>query len=192
VAANHSGANGLDALLLRHEIARLTGREARVLANRAWFADPSRATGLPTGLGLVPATLPKAVSVLREGSILIVFPEAERGNFKPSSEAYRLKPFRPGFVRMAAQARAPIVAVAVRGAEEATINLTSLRLPPLGKLTRLPLPLNPVPLPSKWTFDVLESVPTPSMEHARDRATVEACAEEIRAAIQTALNRVFE
>mgnify|MGYP006266272943 CR=1 FL=1 len=188
VVANHSGVSGLDALLLRHEIGRITGRDARILANRAWFSAPAVQSELPEGLGLVAARLPRAVSVLREGRVLIVFPEAERGNFKPSDEAYHLRSFRPAFVRMAAEAGAPIIPVAVRGAEETHINLASLDLPRGLSLRMLPLPLNLLPLPSKWRIDILEPTPAPALDQVRDRGAAEAEAERMRAVVQEALD----
>lgn len=188
VVANHSGVSGLDALLLRHEIGRITGRDARILANRAWFSAPAVQSELPEGLGLVAARLPQAVSVLREDRMLIVFPEAERGNFKPSDEAYHLRPFRPAFVRMAAQAAAPIIPVAVRGAEETHINLASLDLPRGLNLRMLPLPLNLLPLPSKWRIEILAPIAAPALERVRDREAAEQEAARLRSLLQEALD----
>lgn len=191
VVANHSGIAGLDALLLRHEIGRLTGRDARILAHRAWFAvGRGRGSRLPRNLGLVEAGMPQAMSVLREDRVLIVFPEAENGNFKPSREAYRLREFRPAFVRMAAEVGAPILPVAVRGAEEAHMNLASLELPPNGGVSLLPIPLNLVPLPSKWSFRFLDHVVPPGREPAREKTTIRDIAAEIRTDIGATLDEM--
>jgi 1-acyl-sn-glycerol-3-phosphate acyltransferase len=187
IVANHSGAFGLDALLLRHEVSRVTGRDARVLAHRAWFSAKHISADLTDWLGLVEATLPAALTILRAGHMLIVFPEAEDGNFKASLDAYKLRAFRPGFVRMAAAARAPIVPVAVRGAEEATITLASLPMPRGALMRRLPLPLNLLPLPSRWEFRFLPSLEPPQIADGHTRGDLEGSAERIRARIQGAL-----
>lgn len=192
VVANHSGVSGLDALMLRHEIGRITGRDARILAHRAWFRAPTGRRSLPGGLGLVEARLPTAVSVLRAGSILIVFPEAEQGNFKPTREAYRLRPFRPAFVKMAAAAGAPVIATAVTGAEESTITLASVDLPPDAQLRTLPLPLNLLPLPSRWNIRFIERRSALTGARAGDRDAIEAEALAVQQRVQQGLDRFTE
>jgi len=55
--------------------------------------------------------------VLKKGDVVGIFPE---GNSNPVSRWYRLRPFFPGCVRLAAMADVPIVPVAVAGLEEAS------------------------------------------------------------------------
>jgi 1-acyl-sn-glycerol-3-phosphate acyltransferase len=55
-----------------------------------------------------------------EGKLVLVFPEGRKGTEKLYRDRYRLRRFgRGGFVEAAMRARAPIVPIAVVGAEEA-------------------------------------------------------------------------
>ena len=61
--------------------------------------------------------------------MIILFPEGEKGNFKPSRKSYELQEFKRGFVRMALETQSPIIPTLVIGAEETHINLSQLKLP---------------------------------------------------------------
>ena len=76
--------------------------------------------------------------------LVLVFPEGRKGTEKPLRERYRLRRFGRGdYVRPAMRARAPIVPVAVLGAEEAQPVFAQLSL--LRRLTRLPyVPVTPL------------------------------------------------
>jgi len=64
-----------------------------------------------------------AVGLMRRGEALALFPEGTR---TPDGE---VKPFRPGFVLLAARAQVPIVPVAIHGAFEAWPRHRALPLP---------------------------------------------------------------
>jgi 1-acyl-sn-glycerol-3-phosphate acyltransferase len=150
---NHSGFLGLDALLLRHEIRKLRGRTPRILLHKLWFAggllEPSARR-----FGFLEASYANGLAALRRNKIVMLFPEGEEGNFKPTHERYRLREFRKGFVKMAARTGAPVIPVLIIGAEETHINLGQVKI--LNQL--LPLPLNYFPLPAKWKIKLLEPV----------------------------------
>ena len=150
---NHSGFLGFDALLLSHVVRRFGRRVPRVLLHRLWFTGgllgpPARS------LGFLEATYANGLTALKRNQVVILFPEGEAGNFKPTKERYRLREFRQGFVRMAARTHAPIVPVLILGAEESHINLGQVRL--FNHL--LPLPFNIFPLPAKWKIRILPPV----------------------------------
>jgi 1-acyl-sn-glycerol-3-phosphate acyltransferase len=70
-------------------------------------------------VGGVPASPHNAERLLEQDELVMVFPEGVKGTGKPFSERYRLQRFgRGGFVEVALRTRAPIVPVAVVGAEE--------------------------------------------------------------------------
>ena len=72
-------------------------------------------------IGGVPASPFNATRLLEQDELVMVFPEGVKGTGKPFSERYRLQRFgRGGFVKLAIRTRAPIIPVAVVGAEEAT------------------------------------------------------------------------
>src|SRR4051794_41502566 len=105
-----------------------------------------------------------------EQQLVLVFPEGRKGTEKLYKDRYRLRRFgRGGFVEAAMRAGAPIVPVAVVGAEEAAPVFAHLRL--LQRLTGfLYFPLTPtfphfgIPgmfgyLPAQFTIRFLEPIP---------------------------------
>jgi 1-acyl-sn-glycerol-3-phosphate acyltransferase len=79
-----------------------------------------------------------------------IFPEGVEGNCKPFWEAYRMRPWKRGFVRVASALGVPIVPVAIVGGEECLPVAWTVRLfePVIGSI--FGLPLTPVPLPTRW------------------------------------------
>jgi 1-acyl-sn-glycerol-3-phosphate acyltransferase len=150
VAPNHSGCAGADAIVLSHLISSRINRPPKILAHRAYFESFRFIKAVSQSFGLERASIHDGVRVLRRGSLLLLFPEAEMGNFKPTSQRYHLQPFHTGFVRLSLQTHAPIVPTLVIGAEESHLNLGHIDCSPLVKGLRLPLPVNLVPLPAKW------------------------------------------
>ncbi len=187
IAPNHSGFSGLDAMILMHEVQRATGRLPKLLAHRFWFL--SRATAVPAKrLGFIKASMANGIRELEKNHIIIVFPEGEQGNFKPTSRAYQLQEFHRGFVRMAVQTGAPIVPAMIIGAEESSITLDQLRLPRALKGMILPLPLNLLPLPAKWKIKFLPPIVLPYQpSSSRDQDLMREIAEDIQDQVQEQL-----
>jgi 1-acyl-sn-glycerol-3-phosphate acyltransferase len=152
-------------------------------------------------LGGVPAHPANVHRLLHdEEELVLVFPEGRKGTEKLYKDRYRLRRFgRGGFVAAAMRARAPIVPVAVVGAEEAAPSFAQIR--PLQKLTGLIyFPITPTfphfgllgmmgYLPSKFRIRFLEPIRTDDLgaEPENDRALVQEIAEEVRARIQEEL-----
>lgn len=185
---NHSGVSGFDAMVLHHEITRASKRYPRVLTHHLWFL--TKTTSIPAQrLGFVEATYENGTSALAKNQLVVIFPEGEFGNFKPSSRAYQLQRFKRGFIRMALETGAPIVPTLILGAEETHVNLSRLKLTRFLRGVVLPLPLNIVPLPSKWKIIFLEPIHLPFKKEAlHDRELVHELAEEIREKMQARLN----
>jgi len=190
VAPNHSGCSGLDAVMIGYILNRDTGRIPRILTLWTFFEVFRPLEGIALKLGLKEATAQTGLRLLRKNNLLVVFPEGEEGSFKPSSERYRLQPFRTGFVRMALLTDSPIVPALVIGAEESNINLGKIRLPRLKGLI-LPVPFNFLPLPAKWKIKFLPPLDLSGYgpEDVADRSRMLELAEKIRVQMQKALDQ---
>ncbi len=106
------------------------------------------------------AALRRALDVLADGALLIVFPE---GGISPSG---RLRPFHRGAALLAARAGAPLVPVAITGTREAL---------PLGRI---------VPRPRRVTVSIGEPIAVAGSSHDElARASAQAAA-EIRAMLE--------
>ncbi|MCB0420754.1 MAG: acyltransferase family protein [Bdellovibrionales bacterium] len=188
IIPNHSGYAGLDAMILANEIYKATRRPARVLTHRFWFF--SHVTSKPANLlGFIKASTQNGVKYLNKDQLVVLFPEGEQGNFKPTIRAYRLQEFKRGFVRMALLTGRPIVPTVIIGAEESHINLKTLKLDKIfGKNTILPLPLNVIPLPAKWKIKVLKPIYLPFKPDAvNDSELVHSIAQDIQEKMQDAI-----
>ncbi|GMV42612.1 MAG: acyltransferase [Myxococcales bacterium] len=117
---NHSGSLPVDggmvlaSMLLEHEPPRLVHGMVEKFAEAwpfvsEWFNRIGQFTGLPD----------HAVRLLKEGRMLMVFPEGARGTGKLYKDRYKLVRFGTGFMRLALQTRTPIVPFAFIGGEEA-------------------------------------------------------------------------
>lgn len=188
VLPNHSGYSGFDAMLLANEITRGTGRIPRLLTHRMWFL--SKATAMPAEkIGFIEASTANGLHQLKKQNLIVLFPEGEHGNFKPTAKRYHLQEFKRGFVRMALECECPIIPVLVIGAEETHINLAKLRLPKFLMNAILPLPLNALPLPVKWKIKFLPPIALPYKAEARaDAELVREIADDIREKMQRALS----
>jgi 1-acyl-sn-glycerol-3-phosphate acyltransferase len=153
ITPNHSGFAGADAVLLTSIIKRETRRRPRILAHRSFFDFSNALKDLAEGRGLKRASVQGGIDVLKNDRLLILFPEGESGNFKSSFNRYKLQHFHTGFLRMALEADAPIIPCTIVGAEEANFNLGNINLGRWAKNIRIPLPLNLIPLPSKWRIE---------------------------------------
>jgi 1-acyl-sn-glycerol-3-phosphate acyltransferase len=135
-----------------------------------------------------------------EQQLVLVFPEGRKGTEKLYKDRYQLRRFgRGGFVESAMRAKAPIVPVAVVGAEEAMPAFAQIN--PLKKLTGLIyFPITPTfplfgllggaaYLPAKFFIRFLEPIPTDQWgdEPWNDKGLVQTVAEEVRARIQEEL-----
>jgi 1-acyl-sn-glycerol-3-phosphate acyltransferase len=187
IIPNHSGYSGFDAFLLSHEIYKSSGRVPRILTHHFWFL--SRATAVPAEkVGFIEASLKNGMAQLKKNNLVVLFPEGEAGNFKPTSARYQLQDFKRGFVRLALLKQCPIIPTLVIGAEETHINLAKLKFSRYLRGLVLPLPLNLVPLPAKWKIVFLPPIHLPYKPSAADdRELVKELAEDLREQMQTAI-----
>ena len=91
---------------------------------------------------------------------------------------------------MALKTGSPIVPTLVIGAEETHVNLSRLKLTKFLRGLILPLPLNVVPLPSKWKIIFMEPLHLPyTAEAAEDRDLVRELAVDLQDKMQDRLNK---
>ena len=151
-------------------------------------------------LGGVPAHPANVQRLLYdEEQLVLVFPEGRKGTEKLYKDRYKLRRFgRGGFVEAAMRAGAPIVPVAVLGAEEAMPTFAQVGL--LKRLTGLIyFPITPLfphfgllgvaYLPAKFRIRFLEPIPTDGWGERPwdDKGLVQTVAEDVRARIQDEL-----
>jgi 1-acyl-sn-glycerol-3-phosphate acyltransferase len=171
LVSNHSGQLPWDGamlasgILLEHPSQRLM----RALY-AGWFPTLPFISDLLVKCGQVLATEDNGLRLLEQDELVAVYPEGYKGVGKLFKERYRLARFgRGGFVRMALRTRAPLIPVAVVGAEETYISLHKSNT--LARLTGFPFfPISPtwpwlgllgfVPLPTKWYIDIGDPIPT--------------------------------
>jgi 1-acyl-sn-glycerol-3-phosphate acyltransferase len=202
LVSNHAGAVPPDAAMIAKAIKEEHARPRLLhLTVEHFFKGYPGLAMLVAKLGGVPAHPANVQRLLRdEEQLVLVFPEGRKGTEKLYKDRYKLRRFgRGGFVEAAMRAGAPIVPVAVVGAEEAMPSFAQLR--PLQRLTGLIYaPITPtfphlgllgglIYLPAKFRIRFLEPIPTGELgeEPWEDRALVQEVAEEVRARIQEEL-----
>jgi 1-acyl-sn-glycerol-3-phosphate acyltransferase len=202
LVSNHAGALPPDAPMIAKAIKEEhpNPRLVRPLVEHFFKGYPGFSMLLPK-IGAVPAHPANVQRLLAdEGQLVLVFPEGRKGSEKLYKDRYRLRRFgRGGFVESAMRARAPIVPIALVGAEESQPIFAHVGL--IQKLTRLIyFPITPTfpwlgplalaaYLPAKFKIRFLEPVRTDDMGAApwEDEGLVQEVAQEIRARIQEEL-----
>lgn len=195
IVSNHSGALPFDATMIACALEEAKyPRPTRFLYDRfvenlPWIPDFYRKAG-----GVV-ASHENAARLLEKGELVGLFPEGVAGLSKLYSERYVLQPFSGGFVRLALRFGAPVVPVAVVGAEE--IYPLVGRLQAIGKMLGAPyLPVTPffpllgplglIPLPTKWRIRFGKPIVLGTTDHHRlDGTAVRVMAEQVRRRVQT-------
>lgn len=155
IVPNHSGVLALDAMVLQYLILKKVKRFPYTMSHNFWHQNPFFKYSSEK-LGYIPQDFKIALKLLKEKKLLIIFPEAEEGNFKPSIYMYKLQRFNPGFISLAILSGAKIVPTCIIGAEEANINLGYITLK--DSETKIPLPLNLIPFPVKWKIIFLKPI----------------------------------
>jgi 1-acyl-sn-glycerol-3-phosphate acyltransferase len=203
LVSNHAGAMPPDAPMIAKAIKEEHPRPRPLhLTMEHFFKGYPGLSMLLPKIGGVPAHPANVHRLLYdEQQLVLVFPEGRKGSEKLYKDRYRLRRFgRGGFVEAAMRAGAPIVPVAVVGAEEAQPIFAHISA--LQKLTGLIyFPITPTfphfglagtlgYLPAKFKIRFLAPVPTDDLgvdEPWDDQALVQTIAHDIRATIQDEL-----
>lgn len=154
--ANHSGQLPFDGLVIA-SAAFLEPPQPRLVRSMVEFFVPTVpfASYLFSRWGQITGTPENCRRLLAAEEAVLVFPEGARGISKPFSKRYQLAEFGKGFLRLALEMQAPVVPVAVIGAEE---QAPAVNVRPLARLLGTPsfpvVPYPPfvplVPLPVKY------------------------------------------
>ncbi|WP_444971033.1 lysophospholipid acyltransferase family protein [Streptomyces sp. SAI-25] len=204
IVANHSGTLPLDGLMLQvavhdHHPAE---RHLRLLAADLVFHLPV-VNELARKAGHTLACAEDAQRLLELGEIVGVMPEGFKGIGKPFGDRYKLQRFgRGGFVSTALRAGAPIVPCSIVGAEEIYPMIGNAKT--LARLLGFPYfpitptfpwlgPLGAVPLPTKWTIQFGEPIPTEAYppEAAEDPMLMFNLTDQVREQIQHTLYKLL-
>jgi 1-acyl-sn-glycerol-3-phosphate acyltransferase len=154
--SNHSGQLPFDGLVIG-AATFLEPPQPRLVRSMVEYFVPSVpfASYLFARWGQITGTPENCRRLLAAEEAVLVFPEGARGISKPFSKRYQLAEFGKGFMRLALEMQAPVVPVAVIGAEE---QAPAVNVKPLARLLRTPafpvVPYPPfvplVPLPVKY------------------------------------------
>jgi 1-acyl-sn-glycerol-3-phosphate acyltransferase len=201
LVANHGGVLPWDAVMIASAVLEdhSSPRVVRTLYPSIFRFLPGVGRILTT-FGQVADTAENAARLLEQDQLVLVFPEGAEGLGKLFWNRYKIQRFRRGgSAGLAIRAGAPIVPVAVVGAEETYPMLADIR--PLAEALRLPFfpvtplfpwlgPLGLIPLPSKWSIAFGEPIATAEYgpDAADDPALVARLGEEVRARVQELLD----
>jgi 1-acyl-sn-glycerol-3-phosphate acyltransferase len=190
IVPNHSNALGFDVLMLIMALKKITRRIPRTMGHNFWFNNGFSAA-FSRSMGTFPADLKEGLNKLRDGNIVVIFPEGAEGNFKVSSNMYKMVDFNPGFVPLAIMQQAPVVPVAIIGAEESNINLAKIDWFKDAIGASIPLPLNWIPFPAKWKIKFLTPIDFSkyNKKDIKDARFVKEINQNIRYRIQHELNK---
>ena len=198
LVANHSGQLPFDAMmlaatmLLEAEPPRIARGMGEYWIPRLPFVGIAAARG-----GATVGTPDNCRHLLETEECVMVFPEGVRGISKPFRERYRLRRFGLGFMRLALEARAPIVPVGIVGSEEQQPGLANV--PGLARLLGMPAfpitptfpwlgPLGLLPLPVKYRIYFGEPLDFDGDPTDEDSA-IEGRVEQVRRAVEELLAR---
>src|SRR5215207_3307081 len=201
LVSNHSGALPPDAAMIAKAIREEhpQPRPLNITVEHFFKGYPGFSMLIPK-IGCVPAHPANVHRLLfDEEQLVLVFPEGRKGTEKLYKDRYKLRRFgRGGFVEAAMRAKAPIVPIAVLGAEEAMPTFAQIGL--LQRLTKLIyFPVTPLfphfgllgaaYLPAKFRIRFLEPIATDGWGERPwdDTGLVQTVAEDIRARIQEEL-----
>ena len=154
LVSNHSGQLPFDGAMI--EVAFLLDRDppraVRALMD-TWVPTLPFVSTFMARCGQVVGTPENCRRLLAADEALLVFPEGTRGLNKLFRDRYKLQRFGQGFMRLALESGAPVVPVAVVGAEEQAPALFDLKS--LARLLSFPaLPITPTlfpfPLPTRY------------------------------------------
>ncbi len=201
LVSNHSGqlpfdgAMILKGILQNHSSSRFT---RALYAN--WFPTLPFLSDVLTKTGQVMANDENAQRLLEQDNLVAVFPEGYKGVGKLYKDRYHLARFgRGGFVKICLKSRAPLIPVAVVGAEETYISIHKSAT--LAKLTGFPYfpisptfpllgPLGLIPLPTKWYIDIGEPIPTDHYPEGAENnlMLVSQLTDQVRDTVQSMIN----
>ncbi|MFT4623842.1 MAG: 1-acyl-sn-glycerol-3-phosphate acyltransferase [Myxococcota bacterium] len=195
LAANHSGTLPIDGAMIYTDVLRHTDppRVPRPVADYFVTSLPVVST-IFARCGVVGGSRGNARALLEAGELLMIFPEGTPGIGKPFSQRYKLQEWRKGHVELAIRHGAPVVPVAVVGAEEQMPQIGRIPIR-VGSVPYLPVPAVLFPLPVRYHIHYgqpLSFHQDYSPSDADDPAVVSEAAGRVKAEVQALLERGLE
>lgn len=194
LAANHSGALPLDSAMIWADVVRTLNppRVPRPVADHFVPMIPVIGTLFARG-GMVGGSRRNASALLECGELLLIHPEGVPGIAKHFRDRYKLQDWRVGHVELAIRHRAPVIPVAVVGAEEQMPQIGRIPLSFWG-LPFIPVTLLPFPLPVKYHIRYGAPIAvheefTP--DQADDPGVVREAAARVKAAVQALIDTML-
>jgi 1-acyl-sn-glycerol-3-phosphate acyltransferase len=158
LVANHSGQLPIDGMIIAISVFLEANppRVVRAMVEK-WSQTVPFVSTFFAKCGQVVGVPENARRLLERRQALLIFPEGIRGLSKTIRHRYELADFGLGFMRLALETDAPIVPVAVIGAEEQYISVANikslakmLRIPAFPVIPQLLLPGGQLPLPTRY------------------------------------------
>ena len=196
LAANHSGTLPLDGAMLYTDLVQGLDppRVPRIVADTFVPMLPFVFT-LFSRIGVVAGNRATVHRLLDDGELLVVFPEGTPGIGKPYRDRYRLAEWRVGHAELALAHSAPIVPVAIIGAEEQWPQLARINSIKLFGAPYLPVPATPLPLPVHyhiWYGAPIHLHELCAPEAVDDPRIAEEAAAIVKGAVETLIARGLE
>jgi len=181
IVANHAGVLPVDSAMLCLDVLRRTSRIPRAVADHFVPRLPIAST-LFARLGVVSGTRANVRCLLERGELIAIWPEGVTGPGKRFRDRYRIQSWRVGFAELALRHGAPVLPVAVIGAEESWPVLGKVRALRAFGSPYIPIPASPLPLPAHYHIRYGE--PVALAGDPDDPADVAAAAAGVKAALE--------
>lgn len=186
LVANHGGVLPMDGAMLCLDVLMRTDppRIPRAIADRFVPRLPLVST-LFARVGAVSGTRTNVRRLLERGELVAIWPEGVSGPAKPFRCRYEIQRWSVGFAELAIRYRAPVIPIAIIGAEESWPLLARVRGIRAFGSPYLPIPASPIPLPAHYHI----RYGTPmyfdfGAEAADDPRTVADAAADVRDAVE--------
>ncbi len=193
LAANHSGLLPIDAAMVVVDVVRQTDppRVPRAIGDLFIPFMPWIGTVFAR-MGMVNGTRANFRFLLEHGELVLVFPEGTRGIGKGFRKRYQLQSWSVGHAELAIRHRAPVVPVAVIGAEEAWPQIGRINGFHLFGAPFLPIPATPLPMPLRIHIHYGEPIALHERwDEPDDPEVVRWAAELVRGEVESLIRRAL-
>ncbi len=191
LAANHSGAIPFDSAMIWADVVRHTNppRVPRPVADHFVPMIPVIGILFARG-GMVGGSRGNARTLLERGEMLLIHPEGVPGIAKSFKLRYKLQDWRVGHVELAIRHAAPVIPVAVVGAEEQMPQIGRIPISVAG-MPFIPITLTPLPMPVRYHIRYGAPIPVQELytpDQADDPAVVKEAAALVKRTVQAMLD----
>lgn len=189
---NHSGSLPVDGMMLWADVVHRTQppRVPRAVADHFVSLLPVLGTLFIRG-GMVGGSRGNVRQLLESGELMMIFPEGVPGIGKHFRDRYQLQEWRVGHAELAIRHSAPVVPVAIIGAEEQMPQIGRINSLSLFGIPYLPITLSPLPLPVRYYIYYGEPIPL-HLDYRPEQADDDQAVREAAARVRVAVERLIE